>query len=139
MKQGVISLLETDHRKKGERNEKLIADLEAANLDYKDWTAVAAFYAAIHYLMAYFHHNIRGYDDATSSPFVPDRQGLGRLTHHWHRHALVKKNLPRLLKDYNYLYQMSEQARYHRLDMSHLKTQDVEDMKGGVRKFRTLT
>lgn len=136
---GVVCLNEADHRKKGDRNQKLIADLEGAKLDYKDWIIVAAFYAAIHYVMAYLHGHVPGYNDINSAPTILGRRGTDQLKGHRHRLAMVEMHLPRLLRDYNYLYMMAEEARYHQLDMSSVKPNELSTLKDIiVRKFQTL-
>jgi hypothetical protein len=130
---------EAAHKLKGERNERFIVELETAKLDYKDWIIVAAFYSAIHYVMYHFHKRIRGYDDTRDEPFL--RRGpQGRFRGHLHRKRLVMLHLPKLLKDYEYLYAMAREARYGSLNMARVTPQDLADMKHVLAtKFRLLT
>jgi|SRR6266511_744622 len=124
---------------KGERNERFIVDLETAKLDYKDWIVVAAFYSTIHYVMCHFHRRIKGYDDTRDEPFL-HRGSQGRFRGHLHRKRLVMLHLPKLLKDYEYLYAMAREARYGSLDMAGVTPQDLADLKKIVAtEFRPLS
>lgn len=130
---------ESLHRKKGERNEQFVSDLDNKGIDYRDWVITGSFYAAIHFLMYYFHRHVPGYNDETNDPPIRDSKGK-RLTHHQHRKVLVKRYLRQLLSEYNYLNTLSREARYLDLDMSHVSAADLAEIKKAVAtKFRTLT
>jgi hypothetical protein len=86
-----------EHLVQAERNEQLSHTLE---LHDPAWAVTMLFYAAVHYLEAYF--------DA-----MPTRAGFERhYEQHVSRHRAVRQRLPSLQRHYQTLYDESIEARY---------------------------
>lgn len=83
----------TTHNSQAEHNEKLVAYL--AGTDFTDWQATCMFYAALHYISAYFSH-----------------RELQECKTHSERDPAVKQHLNKIYRDYRNLKDWSVSARY---------------------------
>jgi hypothetical protein len=87
---------EEDHRLKAKRNEEFAASLDLSHSINESWAVVAVFYAALHYVEAYFA-----------------RHGE-RCINHEDRDKKIKAH--QLLRsgyaNYSFLYSLSREARY---------------------------
>ena len=85
---------ETEHQAQAEHNHRFIESLDATR--FPDWVITAAFYEAVHLVeMLFVHQGIRG-----SRGHVP-------------RNNMLKRDHPKIWKDYRPLYAFSRLTRYH--------------------------
>jgi ABC-type anion transport system duplicated permease subunit len=87
---------EDQHRDRAERNEKFAESLDQSQPIHENWAVVAAFYAALHYVQAYF-----------------SRYSVEAATHD-ERFEQIKRDakLRNVFIQYKYLYTLSRTARY---------------------------
>lgn len=110
----------TVHIQQAHHNEAMAHELISSGYRYRDWTIIAAFYAALHYLEARLHDDppfsipqlglpIFHTDDIVRQPNIPVR-----LSPHGWRNILLESNCDVNTGDaYRNLRQASEMARYH--------------------------
>lgn len=86
-----------DHRAKAEHDEQFVHSLDLSTTPYLDWAITALFYAALHYVEAYF---------ATMKRHSPD---------HRTRDSAIQRDsrIRSLYADYNELKNYSINARYY--------------------------
>src|ERR1022692_605078 len=87
---------EDQHRDRAERNEEFAESLDSSHPIQENWAVVAAFYAALHYVQAYF-----------------SKYSVEAATHD-QRFEQIKKDvkLRNAFIPYKYLYTLSRTARY---------------------------
>lgn len=111
------------HLTQAARNESLSLALEA---QYSEWAVTALFYAALHYVEAYFDRH------ATSGQ---PRHHTG----HVERTRAVRLRIPTVYRSYRWLMELSRDARYECVmftpaDVRHLRRTYFEPLKADVRQ-----
>lgn len=95
----------TEHLGKARRNEMFANNLNRQDRTQREWTVIAAFYSAVHYVNAYFaFHNIT-------------------ISDHDSRASQVRKCLREIEVPYGKLAGLGYEARYYNPDVRHA---DVE-------------
>lgn len=83
------------HLAKANRNEAFAGEVSTLNPDYHDWQVIAAFYAAVHVIQAYFTKKTRHYPQ-----------------NHQERDTLVLNEMAMIYNEYRELKQLSVSCRY---------------------------
>jgi hypothetical protein len=114
----------TQHIAQAAHNEALSLAVEA---DYADWAVTALFYAALHYVEAYF------YVHAARQHAPP------HYTNHSLRGPAVRIRIPRMYRHYQRLFDRSIQARYDcvafaQSNVQYLRQNDLEPLKQYVQQ-----
>ena len=89
--------LKSDHLNKARHDETFVSSLDIDSTSFIDWAITAMFYAALHYVEAYF---------ATQGKHSPD---------HRIRDSSIRRdlNIRKIFNDYNELKNFSINARYY--------------------------
>ena len=108
------------HILQARHNEELAKELVSDGYRFKDWSIVAAFYAAMHYFEARLHdnppftHPEAGSRIIHAEDSVPRANGRSRYAVHGWRGRLLRSNCDRRTWNaYRALRSASETARYH--------------------------
>ncbi|MBI1927228.1 hypothetical protein HYR99_23675 [Candidatus Poribacteria bacterium] len=99
---------QAQHEDQAQRNETFFQSLDRTVAVNREWIVTAAFYAALHWIEAYFDN----------------RHGLHFESHRARNDAVTRFRLP-VWAEYIRLYRASRQARY---DLYRFAQQEVEDL-----------
>lgn len=99
-----------EHLAKARRNERFLEAINEVQPPYHEWVVVVAFYAAVHYVDAFFALR----DTHPETHTLPQRSqiGAGQQPMPLARNYLVSILLSPIQHKYSWLYDMSIQARY---------------------------
>lgn len=95
----------SDHEREAQHNEDFYQEIDSAYQDYRDWVIVGRFYTAVHYIDAQLA------DDGIHPE--SHRERFQEI-----QNSYQSELNQRLYSNFNTLYDLSKQARYHCIDIN---------------------
>ena len=112
----------SDHVGRAENNETFYQSFPLDSTPYLDWAITALFYSSVHYVDAGLHEHRTRRDPSGIHP-----------ESHEERTSAVQRNFPRIYRQFRYLKDRSEDARYRLMSFTPQEVRELEQ-----REFRGI-